>query len=119
MHFIHPPPSKIRHKRVIAKYLRNCYIIPSSMFVIGGFEISSLEGIQGDPTSMEIYAVTIIPFVLMKTQVVSLTLENTSHMVAYGDDYTAGGKTKDFNHWWKTLRELGLKFGYYPEASKS
>lgn len=95
------------------------HIIPSSMFVIGGFEISSLEGTQGDPTSMEIYAVTIIPFVLMKTQVVSLTLENTSHMVAYVDDYTAGGKTKDFNHWSKILRELGLKFGYYPEASKS
>ena len=55
----------------------------------------------------------------MIIQVVSSTFENTSKRVAYADFFTAGSKTKDFNHWWKTLRRSGLKFGYFPNASKS
>ena len=70
------------------------------MFVILRFETSSLEGTtQGDPAP--IYAIKIIPLLLIIIQVVSSTPENTSNMVAYVDDFTAGGKTKDFNHWWK------------------
>ena len=40
-------------------------------------------------------------------------------MVAYADDFTAGGTVKDLKYWWERLCELGLKFGYYPEASKT
>ena len=40
-------------------------------------------------------------------------------MVAYADDFTAGGSVKDLKYWWETLCEVGPKFGYYPEASKT
>ena len=40
-------------------------------------------------------------------------------MVAYADDFTAGGTVKDLKYWWERLCELGPKFGYYPEASKT
>ena len=50
--------------------------------------------------------------------IISTSPDNTSKMVAYADDFTAGGTVKDLKYWWKTLRELGPKFGYYPEASK-
>ena len=104
----------------IAIYVKNCYMIPSRMFVIGGFEISSSEGTtQGDPTVMAIYAIAVIPLVLMIIEIVTSTPGNTSKMVAYADDFTAGGTVKDLQHWWKTLCELGPKFGYYPEATKS
>ena len=44
---------------------------------------------------------------------------NTSKMVAYADDFTAGATVKDVKYWWETLCELGPKFGYYHEASKT
>ena len=48
----------------IAKYVKNDYIIISHMFVIRDFEISSLKcETQGYPTTIVIYAITIIPFV--------------------------------------------------------
>ena len=40
-------------------YVRNCYIIPSHMFVIKNFEISLSEGTtQGYPTTVANYAIT-------------------------------------------------------------
>ena len=37
-------------------------------------------------------------------------------MVAYSDDFTAGVSRKNSERCWDTLRRLGPKFGYYPEA---
>ena len=68
------------------------------MFVIEGSNISSLEGTtQGNPTAMTIHAIAIISLVLMATEVVSSTPDNTKKMVAYADDFT-GGKIKDLTH---------------------
>lgn len=78
------------------------------MFVIGGFELSSLKcTTQRYPTTMAICAILIILLVLMINKVVSSTSDNTSKTVAYADDFTAVGKIKDLNHWWKTLCKLG------------
>ena len=50
----------------IATYVRNCYTLPSRLFIIRGTEIPPSEGItQGDPTVMSIYAIAIIPLILM------------------------------------------------------
>ena len=103
----------------IATYVRNCYTLPSRLFIIGGSEIPSEGTTQGDPTAMSIYALAIIPLVLMIMEIMSTSPDNISKMVAYADDFTAGGTVKDLKYWWETLCEVGLKFGYYPEVSKT
>ena len=70
-------------------------------------------------TAMSIYAIAIIALVLMIMEIMSTSPNNTSKMVAYADDFTAAGTVKDLKYWWETLCELGPKFGYYPEASKT
>ena len=103
----------------ITTHVRNCYTLPSRLFIIRGTEIPSSEGTQGDPTAMSIYAIAIIPLVLMIMEIMPTSPDNTSKTVAYADDYTTGGTVKDLKYWWETLCELGPKFGYYPEASKT
>ena len=55
----------------------------------------------------------------MIMEIMSTSPDNTSKMVAYADDFTAGDTAKDLKYWWETLFELGEKFGYYPEESKT
>ena len=62
----------------LAKFVRNCYNVRSRLFIIGGGKIQSTEGTtQGDPTAMEIYAITIIPLILMT---VDITHQDDSSM---------------------------------------
>ena len=104
----------------IATYVRNCYTLPSRLFIIGRTEIPLSQGTtQGDPTAMSIYAIAIIPLVLMIMEIMSTSPDNTSKMVAYAGDFTARGTVKYLKYWCETLCELGPKFGYYPEASKT
>jgi len=103
----------------IAVYVKNCYSIPSRLFVVGGYELKSSEGTtQGDPIAMAIYAIAIIPLLLMIMEIVTPKAPSTK-VVAYADDFTAGGVLKDLRTWWDTLCHLGPKFGYYPQANKS
>lgn len=67
---------------------------------------------------MAIYAIEIILLVLLITEFVSSTPDNTRNMVPNADNFTAGGKIKELNHCLKTIRDLGPKFSYYPEATK-
>ena len=104
----------------IATYVRNCSTLPSKLFIIGGTEIPSSEGTtQGDPTAMSIYAFAIIPLALMIMEITSSSPDNTSKMIAYANNFTAGGTVKDLKYWSETLCELCPKFEYYPEASKT
>ena len=83
----------------IATYVRNCYMLPSRLFIIAGTEIPSSEGTtQVDPTAMSIYAIAIIPLVLMIMEIMSTSPDNTSKMVAYADDFTAGDTAKDLKY---------------------
>ena len=42
---------------LIAIFVKNCYGTPSRLFIVGGTEITSREGINGDPVSMGITGV--------------------------------------------------------------
>ena len=104
----------------ITIYVHNCYSLPSRLFVIGGFEIKSCEGTtQGDPIAMSVYAIAIIPLMLMVLEITSNSSDDVAKMVAYADDFTAGGTIESLKYWWDTLCKLGPKFGYYPQASKT
>ena len=79
----------------------------------------SEEAAQGGPTAMSIYAIAIIPLVLMIMEIMSASSDNVNKMVAYADDFTARGTIKDLKYWSEPLCELGPKLGYYPEVSKT
>ena len=65
----------------ITTYVRNCYTLPSRLFIIGGTEMPSSEATtQRDPTAMSIYAITIVPLVLMIMGIMSTSPDNTSKM---------------------------------------
>ena len=102
----------------IAVYVKNCYSLHSRCITIGGNEIRSCEGTtQGDPIAMAVYAITIIPMILMIVDITS-KIDDSPKTATY-TDVTAAGKIIQLKNWWKTLCILGPKFGYYPEPSKS
>ena len=61
---------------------------------------------------MPIYALSVILMLMV------LEMTNTK-MVAYADDFSAAGSISNLNCCWDTLCELNLKFGYFPESTKS
>ena len=101
----------------LAKYCSNCYINDARLFVTGGLEILSREGVtQGDPISMALYALGILPLLsIMKKDCEKL---NISH-AAYADDISGVGKLKELRKWWDNVTEYGPMLGYHPEPSKS
>ena len=85
------------------------------MFITGGKEISSEEGItQGDPAAMPFYAVGLVP-----VQANTNYEKTGSKQVAFADDVNAAGEVKNLRKWWDKVNESGPGHGYYPEASKS
>lgn len=76
----------------MSTYIQNCYSSPSRLFVMGGKEILSAEGItQGDPFAMPAYAVGIVPLLpLLKNDVEDRKLNITQ--CAYADDLGGAGK---------------------------
>ena len=102
----------------IATYVINCYAVPSRLFVVGGHEITSNEGTtQGDPIAMAVYATATIP--LMFIEILNELPDSQAKTSAFADDFSAAGSIRNLMQWWKILCDLGPKFGYFPEPSKS
>ena len=101
----------------LATYCLNCYTNDARLFVTGGLEILSREGVtQGDPISMALYALGILPLLSLIKK--GCEEPNIRH-AAYADDISGAGKLKDLKTWWDNVTEYGPKLGYYPEPSKS
>ena len=80
-------------------YLSPNSTLPSQLFIIEGTEIPSSEGTtQGNPAAMSIYAIAIMPIVLMIVEIISASFDNTTKMVAYAGGFTAGGTVKDLKY---------------------
>ena len=76
----------------IAIYVKNCYSLHSRLFIIGGNEIRSCEGTtQSDPIAMTLYAIAIIPMILMIVDITS-KIDDSTKAPAYADDLTAARK---------------------------
>ena len=103
----------------IAIYGWNCYITPARLFVHGGFEFDSKEGTtQGCPFGMPAYALAIMPLLSM----INLNcdgMRNIVNQVAFADDMTGIGDVNRLKEWWLKVIDIGPKFGYYPEPTKS
>ena len=73
----------------IAQYVKNCYSLSNRLFIVGGGEIQSIEGTtQGDPAAMAIYAIAIVPKILMLLDI-SLQRIYNNFTAAHADDLTA------------------------------
>ncbi|CAM1325038.1 Uncharacterised protein r2_g3392 [Pycnogonum litorale] len=101
-------------------YVKNCYMAPARLFIIGGKEIHSQEGItQGDPMAMAIYALGLSPLISMLTAHSGDHSNSIPKVVAYADDLTAAGKFPDLRTWWDILSIEGPKYGYYHHPENS
>ena len=99
----------------LATFAENNYRDPSRIFITGGKEISSDEGVtQGDPAAMQMYAISTIPL----QEEISMHKTHAKH-VAFADDINGGGTVENVQTWWETINLKGPKYGYNPKASKS
>ena len=102
----------------IAFFVRNCYSLPSRLFIIGRSELKSCEGTtQGDPVAVTIYASNLIQLSLMVVHQAEQLHRMRTKSVAYEDNFTGAGSIKNMLHWWATLTTLGLQF-VVPSALK-
>ena len=67
---------------------------------------------------MEIYAIAIIPLLLMAVDQTEQLPGERTKSVAYAEDFIGTGSITNLLHWWNTLITLGLLFGYQPEPTK-
>ena len=104
----------------IAIFVKNCYSTPSRLFIVGGTEITSRQGTtQGDLVSMAIYGIVVTPLINMLIDILSNEYSANVNVMAYADDFSAAGNLKDLRRWYSVLTEIGPKFGYYPEPTKT
>ena len=86
----------------MAIYIRNCYCVPSRLFVLGGVEILSSEGTtQGDPLAMPVYAIGIRPL-LEAIKPGTMDTSRVRH-VAFADDLGGAGELIHLRNWWDNV----------------
>ena len=73
---------------------------------------------QEDPAAMAIFAIAIIPPLLMLVDQAEQLPEKKPKSVTYANDFTGAPSIKNPLHWWNTLTTLGPLFGYHPESTK-
>ena len=109
---------------ILSIYSYNCYAPHARLFVIGGKELRSKEGTtQGDPPSMSLYAIGLMPLLFRLSEHFKSNEANPPNIkngqVAYADDLTGGGKLKLLRKWFEDIVKFGPTYGYYAEPTKS
>ena len=96
-------------------YLFNYYRGYAIQVVRGAEEhVLSREGVtQGDPLSMLMYAVAILPLIQ------ALEDRNRWFQNWYADDSACAAKLQRLREWFDKMLEIGPEFGYYPEPKKN
>ena len=95
------------------------YQRPARLFVVGGISILSLEGTtQGDPTAMYVYALGILPLIIMISEPLKSS-EDKVRQSAFADDLAGGGTIDQLKRWWDLIIKMGKYVGYYAKPSKS
>ena len=98
-----------------SRFLFNTYRGFARLVLRGSDEcLFSKEGVtQGDPLSMLIYAVALLPLVK------SLKVKENRLQTWYADDSACIGNIKEVRSWYDQLAEQGPAYGYFPEPKKS
>ena len=103
----------------IAVFAKKYYSLPSRLLIIGGSEFNSHVGTtQGDPAATAIYAIAIIPLLLILVDQADKLPGIRTKSVTYADDFSGAGSITNLSHLWNTLTTLGLLFGYHLELTK-
>jgi len=90
-------------------FAENCYCHEIRLFVIGGVELKSTEGItQEDPIAMAFYGLSHLPLMSSMTDHVSQVKQ-----VTYADNLTGAGKIRFLKVWWSWPEKL-----YLPKSIK-
>ena len=55
---------------------------------------------------------------MMILEAIDRLTDKRTKMVAFADDFSAGGILTNLKHYWLHLFELGRQTGYHPQASK-
>ena len=66
---------------------------------------------QDDPVAMEVYAIAIIPLVLMILEITDQYPHETSKATTYADDFRVTGTAKGIKYCWEQLCQLDPLFG--------
>ena len=98
-----------------AHFLFNTYRGWSVLVLRGSFTFlySKKEVTQGDPLSMFMYAIGVLPLIH------SLRDPGQWTQLWHADDASAGGTLPELHNWFNLLCSFGPSFGYYPEPTKS
>ena len=98
-----------------ARFLFNTYRGYATLVLHGAPEnVLSREGVtQGDPLSMMMYAIAVLPLVQ------SLINRDKWDQNWYADDSACSAKLPKIREWFDKLCESGPEFGYYPEPQKT
>jgi len=94
---------------------RNTYQENISLFVAGGYSLSSREGTcQGDPLAMAYYALAMMPLI---NKLAALCPGAAQQWFA--DDDAATGKVTSLRDYWDAVSFHGPRYGYHPNARKT
>ena len=98
-----------------SRFLFNTYQGYSTIWVSGCSDrILSKEGVtQGDPLSMLLYAIAVLPLIQ------SLSDNTWWTQNWYADDSSCVATLRNLKDWFSLLSERGPEFGYFPEPSKT